>query len=159
MVHAEMEALLACARNGTSCRNGSLFCTTFPCHNCAKHIIAAGIQRVVYVEPYQKSKAEEFHPDALYLGFSRHEPKKDERVRFEPFVGVGPRRFLDLFSMQLGAGSSLIRKEAGKTVTWHEETAQLRLQMLPGSYTDLEDIASQKFKTYSTVIKEKENVR
>jgi len=65
MVHAEMEALLACARNGVSCRNASLFSTTFPCHNCAKHIIAAGIRRVVYIQPYQKSKAEEFHRDAL----------------------------------------------------------------------------------------------
>jgi deoxycytidylate deaminase len=42
-VHAEMEALLCCARSGVSPRFGSLFTTTFPCHNCAKHIIAAGI--------------------------------------------------------------------------------------------------------------------
>ncbi|MDN3612645.1 hypothetical protein QWZ16_23945 [Vibrio ostreicida] len=26
----------------------------FPCHNCAKHIVASGIKRVVYVEPYPK---------------------------------------------------------------------------------------------------------
>lgn len=65
VVHAEMEALLACARSNISCSGGTLYCTTFPCHNCAKHIIAAGIEQVVYVEPYPKSKAMEFHDDAV----------------------------------------------------------------------------------------------
>lgn len=142
-VHAEMEALLACARNQVSSRGATLYCTTFPCHNCAKHIIAAGIKRVVYVEPYQKSKAAEFHKDAIAMGFS----DDAKRVKFEPFVGVGPRRFLDFFSMQLGAGYSLERKddETGKTKKWKPETARLRLQMLPGSYLDLEILASNTF--------------
>ena len=48
-VHAEMDALLACARTGTSPVGGILFTTTFPCHNCARHILAAGIKRVVYI--------------------------------------------------------------------------------------------------------------
>ncbi len=43
-VHAEMEALLSCARSGTSPRGGTLYSTTFPCHNCAKHIVAAGVK-------------------------------------------------------------------------------------------------------------------
>lgn len=153
MVHAEMEALLACARNGISSRNAALFSTTFPCHNCAKHIIAAGIDRVVYIQPYEKSKAEEFHKDALSIGFS----KPENRVRFEPFVGVGPRRFLDLFSMQLGAGFPLTRKnKTGSVLRWQPETAQLRLQMLPGSYLDLEYAASKKFNNFS---KENSDVR
>jgi len=45
VVHAEMEALLACARNGIQTLNTTLFCTTFPCHNCAKHIIASGVEK------------------------------------------------------------------------------------------------------------------
>ena len=32
-VHAEMEALLACSRAGISPRGGTIYCTTFPCHN------------------------------------------------------------------------------------------------------------------------------
>ena len=60
-----MEELLFCARNTVDTRRATLYTTTFPCHNCAKHIIAAGIARVVYVEPYPKSKAMEFHGDAL----------------------------------------------------------------------------------------------
>ncbi len=65
VVHAEMEALLACARLGISTQGTTLFCTTFPCHNCAKHIIAAGVTRVVFVEPYPKSRALEHHDDAI----------------------------------------------------------------------------------------------
>jgi deoxycytidylate deaminase len=55
MVHAEMDALLVCARNNISLHDGTLYCTTFPCHNCAKHIVSAGLKRVVFVEPYSKS--------------------------------------------------------------------------------------------------------
>ncbi|MBT3199075.1 MAG: cytidine deaminase [Phycisphaerales bacterium] len=145
VVHAEMEALLCCARNHIDTRNAELYCTTFPCHNCAKHIIAAGISRVVYIEPYQKSKASEFHSDAIFLGFSDDEKKK--LVRFEPFVGVGPRRFFDLFSIRLGSGYTVTRKDSdGQVIEWKPENAQLRMQMLPCSYLDLELVASDLFR-------------
>lgn len=59
--HAEMAALMSCARSGGSPVDGTLYCTTFRCHNCAKHIVAAGIRSVVYVEPYPKSKAKDLY--------------------------------------------------------------------------------------------------
>ena len=145
VVHAEMEALLSCARSQISTHRCTLYCTTFPCHNCAKHIIAAGIHRVVFIEPYQKSKAAEFHPDSIQVGLpgSGGDTKK---VWFEPFVGVGPRRFFDLFSVKLGSGYSLKRKtEEGKTCDWKPEDSKLRLQMLPVSYLELELLASEMF--------------
>lgn len=143
VVHAEMDALLSCARNNVSTRDAELFCTTFPCHNCAKHIIAAGIKRVVFIEPYQKSKAVEFHTDSISVGFNPAE----ETVHFEPFVGVGPRRFFDLFSIRLGAGYPLFRKDDdGLVVPWElSNEAKLRVQMLPGSYLDLEQEAKDRF--------------
>lgn len=135
VVHAEMEALLSCARSHASASGATLYCTTFPCHNCAKHVIAAGIERVVYIEPYQKSRAIDFHSDAIAAGF-----------RFEPFVGVGPRRFFDLFSMRLGSGRAVKRKDdAGHALAWKPENSHLRLQMLPSTYLDLELIASNMF--------------
>jgi deoxycytidylate deaminase len=143
IVHAEMEALLSCARNHVSSRGADLFSTTFPCHNCAKHIVAAGIKRVVYIEPYPKSKAYELHDDAISMG-----PDKSGRARvvFESFVGVGPRRFLDLFSMRLGAGYPLRRKNEGGNVTqWKPAEARLRIQMLPYSYVHVESVASIQF--------------
>jgi deoxycytidylate deaminase len=66
-VHAEMAALTDAARRGVSVRGCVLHATTFPCHGCAKHIVAAGIRRVVYVEPYPKSLAEELHSDAVAM--------------------------------------------------------------------------------------------
>ncbi len=56
-VHAEMEALSACARSGRSVRGADLFTTTFPCHNCCRHIIGMGIRKVIYIEPYAGSPA------------------------------------------------------------------------------------------------------
>lgn len=113
VVHAEMEALLCCSRNTVNTRKADLYCTTFPCHNCAKHIIAAGISKVIYIEPYPKSKAFEFYSDsirALKEGEEQGETSGD-MVIFVPFVGVGPRRFFDLFSMRLGSGYPLCRKD------------------------------------------------
>ncbi|WP_448512439.1 anti-phage dCTP deaminase [Photorhabdus laumondii] len=136
VVHAEMEAILACARSNISTHNGILYCTTFPCHNCAKHIVASGIKRVVYIEPYPKSKAFDFHPDSI----SRPEEEiSDNKVIFEPFVGVGPRCFFNLFSTNLGIGYKVRRKDKnGKTVKWHRKDGRLRMQMLPLSYIERE---------------------
>lgn len=143
VVHAEMTALLTCARNGTSSRQAALYVTTFPCHNCAKHIIAAGINRVVYVEPYPKSKALDFHRDSAIAGFVSEKKKGDHRVVFEPFVGVGPRLFYDLFSMKQGSGYPLKRKDkrTGKILTWDEKVGILRIPELPWSYLEREIIS------------------
>ncbi len=118
VVHAEMEALMACARGHVSSDGAILYCTTFPCHNCAKHIIAAGIKRVVYIEPYAKSKALPFHFDSVVdeeenpietlikdklrkiKGNYEFITNQSEKIRFESFVGVGPNLFRQLFKMQ-----------------------------------------------------------
>ncbi len=136
VVHAEMEALLSCARNGQSTVGSTLYCTTFPCHNCAKHIVAAGVERVVYVEPYPKSKALEFHEDSIAPS-GENTPDGGGLVKFDAFVGIGPRRFFDLFSMQLGSSYELIRKdENGKKTDWRIEKSRLRIQMRPTTYLD-----------------------
>jgi len=142
-VHAEMEAILSCARNNINCKNATLYTTTFPCHNCARHIIAAGIKRVVYVEPYPKSKAPQLHDDSISLGLANDSAK----LRFEPFVGIGPRRFFDLFSMSLGSGYKLIRKGAkGRVKKWNPKESKLRIQMIPVSYLHREATATKLFR-------------
>lgn len=153
VVHAEMEAILSCGRAGISCIDGTLYCSTFPCHNCAKHIIAAGIRRVVYVEPYPKSKALEFHSDSIELRtkLEINEQPNSKRVIFEPFTGVGARRFLDFFSMNLGSGNKLKRKDKeGSTLEWKKSEAKTRVALLPESYLEVEKEAA---KLYSNQIK------
>ena len=93
-VHAEMGALLDAARRGVAVDDATIYTTTFPCHNCARHIVGAGICRVVFVEPYTKSRAEDLHEDSVRIGESHDD---DGRVVFEPFVGVAPRRYLEMF--------------------------------------------------------------
>ena len=96
-VHAEMDALVGIARNGgPSCRGGSLYCTTYPCHNCARHIVAAGIHEVFYIEPYTKSMANDLHKDSIVDATATH-GARDTHVNFQLFSGVAPRRFARLF--------------------------------------------------------------
>jgi len=141
-VHAEMEALLFCARNTVDTRQATVYTTTFPCHNCAKHIIAAGIKRVVYVEPYPKSKAFSFHDDAI----SSESNSNSNTVVFVPFVGIGPRKFFDLFSMRLSSGFEIERKnKEGYVLDWKPEKSYARIQMFPWSYLDQEAKATEMF--------------
>lgn len=107
VVHAEMEAILACARTQTSTQDANIYCTTFPCHNCAKHIIASGIKRVVYIEPYPKSKAYEFHSESISSDYN-----DSGKVLFEPFIGIGPRVYFNLFSLVNGNGNKIKEKIA-----------------------------------------------
>jgi deoxycytidylate deaminase len=67
VVHAEMLAVCDAARLGRSVKGATLYCTTFPCHNCTKHILASGVKRVVYMEPYPKSRAKDLHPDEIEI--------------------------------------------------------------------------------------------
>lgn len=64
-IHAEMSAISDAARLGIPIRDSTLYCTTFPCHICAKHIVVAGLKDVVYLEPYPKSYASELHSDSI----------------------------------------------------------------------------------------------
>ena len=125
-VHAEMAALMSAARNGISVKDGILYSTTFPCHLCARHIIAAGISRVVYIEPYPKSIAPSLYDDSIVVDSP---DKVSGKVAFEPFVGVSPVIYLDLFS------SEGKRKTAsGDNVPWNPEDTLPRIDRFENSY-------------------------
>lgn len=98
-VHAEMEALLALTRiAGPSSKSATMCVTTQPCHNCTKHIIAAGISKVLYMEPYPKSLAEELHSDAVQFDPVAGEEEMG-KVLFVQYEGVAPARYHDFFRM------------------------------------------------------------
>lgn len=103
-VHAEMAALIDAARRGVAVKGHSMYVTTFPCHNCAKHIIAAGVQRVVYLEPYPKSRAldlyrEEIAPESAEDGIIEPIKQNKDELAFFAFTGIAPRQYSQLFSM------------------------------------------------------------
>ena len=83
-------------------------------------IVAAGIQRVVYIEPYPKSLVNELYPDSIEVDAAH---VRDTHVNFEPFVGVAPRRYLDLFSL----GEMERKDKLGKIREWDRSIASPRL--------------------------------
>lgn len=95
-IHAEMDALFSAARRGNSTQNSVLYCTTFPCHNCARHMVTAGVKRVYYVEPYVKSLAIDLHSDSIRTT-SVPEDEDQQQMVVVPFTGVGPRMYEDHF--------------------------------------------------------------
>jgi deoxycytidylate deaminase len=140
VVHAEMEAISACARNTISCKDATLYSTTFPCHNCAKHIISSGIKKVVFIEPYPKSKAFEFYRNEI------SETTQENKVWFTPFIGVGPHRFIDLFAIKTQYGYLKTRKnEDGTKYAWDENNAKLRYSMPVTTFFDYELFISAEY--------------
>jgi len=97
-VHAEMAALVDSARRGVPVHGLTMYVTTFPCHNCAKHIIAVGLRQVVYLEPYPKSRAQVLHGEEINLD-SIDGTDSDDRVVFLAFTGVAPRQYQRVFGM------------------------------------------------------------
>ena len=51
-VHAEENSIVQAASHGVAIRGGTLYCTLCPCSYCAKSIINAGIEEVVYGGAY-----------------------------------------------------------------------------------------------------------
>lgn len=51
-VHAEANAIIQCAVNGVSSVGSTLYCTDFPCINCAKTLVQAGVERIIYLTDY-----------------------------------------------------------------------------------------------------------
>jgi hypothetical protein len=111
---------------------------TFPCHNCARHIIGAGIKRVVYVEPYPKSRAKELHDDAIQIGYSNRN-LGEEVVCFVPFVGISPRKYLDMFTTNPIYSTPVDRKLSnGHAINWTRHRTPLKTKMASLSYIERE---------------------
>ncbi len=125
-VHAEMHAIINAGQlAGRPIKDGKLFVTTYPCHACARHIVAAGVTEVYYIEPYRKSLATKLHSDAITEDESDH-----SKVRILPYDGVAPARYMKLFRVPRDS-----RKLSGKMIKVDPKTSQPRfdktLEALP----------------------------
>lgn len=131
-VHAEMGVITDAARRGVALRDATMYGTTFPCHNCAKHIVASGIKRLVYIEPYPKSQVARLFRDSIAL-----ESAAPGRVLFEPFVGIAPLRFREFFL------TPDRKDEDGRIISWDEikRSALPRIESDPRSYIRHEIVA------------------
>lgn len=60
-IHAEMNALLQCAKFGVPAAGAEIYVTHFPCLQCCKALIQSGIKKVYYAKSYRN------HPYAIEL--------------------------------------------------------------------------------------------
>lgn len=149
-VHAEMLAITDAAARGVSVRDGILFSTTFPCHNCARHIVSSGLSRCVYIEPYPKSLAEQLFGDSIVVDPAAPDQR---RVNFVPYVGVGPRIYLDVFT------STERKTPRGEVIRWDPLTSSPKLVKESATYPVAETITADNFGTAlveAKILKEEE---
>ncbi len=133
-IHAEMDAIVSLAMKGDSSTKGTtLFTYTFPCHNCARHIVAAGISTVFYLEPYEKSLALTLHDDAIAIDGIGQEPFDGKKVRFVHFEGVAPRQYLNMFSP-----SGDRKDESGRAVVIKVRDSSKKVPAYLDGYRDYE---------------------
>jgi deoxycytidylate deaminase len=108
-VHAEAAALFALKSPVNDFRT-TLYVTTFPCHECARHIVIAGIKRVIYIQPYPKSLVRELYQDSISID----DDNDGNLVSFSPFVGVAPTIYGPIFSL----GQKVRKDDEGRIKKW-----------------------------------------
>ena len=80
-VHAEQNAIIQAAINGSSTRNAVLYCTHQPCSICAKMIINAEIRQIYVANAYQDELALELFREAdIDLILFDHETGESKRI-------------------------------------------------------------------------------
>ena len=85
----------------------------------------------------------QLHGDAVC--FSEEKDPRDPRIPLIPFVRAGPRRFFDLFSLNLSNGYPIERKLGGEVIGWSfEDNAKPRAPLPPTSCMGREQLVSQK---------------
>lgn len=55
-IHAEANALLQCAKFGSSTENTTVYVTHFPCLQCTKQLIQAGVKEICYLNNYRNNE-------------------------------------------------------------------------------------------------------
>ena len=91
-IHAEMNALLQCAKFGVPTDGAEIYVTHFPCLQCCKSLIQAGIKAVYYAEDYKN------HPYALEL--FKQAGVKTEKVEAKGTIDVNGKQKKDfVFSL------------------------------------------------------------
>jgi hypothetical protein len=126
-----MSAITDAARKGKPLEGSIMFTTTFPCHMCAKHIVSSGVRRVVFLEPYPKSHAKDLHEDSITFSSA----ESHEKVLFEPFIGISPRRYRDIFEKRKRKDSN------GKAQPWAMGKPVPRIEDRGSSYIANEEPA------------------
>lgn len=85
VVHAERNAILN--SHGADLRDSTLYVTLFPCYECAKSIVQAGIKKVIYLRMYSNETAVKITKEIFEMAgvtcipFNRSKDFSKEEVR------------------------------------------------------------------------------
>jgi dCMP deaminase len=55
-VHSEVNAITDCAKRGINVNDAKIYITHYPCINCFKTIVAAGIKEIIYHTDYKNDE-------------------------------------------------------------------------------------------------------
>lgn len=65
VLHSEINAIVNAARVGVAIECATCYCTLEPCYECTKALVNAGVQTIIYKEPYKKDA--EFLMHGVYV--------------------------------------------------------------------------------------------
>jgi deoxycytidylate deaminase len=150
VIHAEMCALMDAARKGLKVEGATLYCTTFPCHLCAKHIIAAGIGKVIFIEPYPKSFAQELHES---IEIKRGKSTSMGKIQFAPFIGVSPQRFKHIYER------GKRKNEKGEYLEWMHKKPTPNVDYTVATYLVNEEALSKLYSDATKMLIEQKKLK
>lgn len=116
-IHAEMNALLQCAKFGVAAEGAEIYVTHFPCLHCTKAIIQAGIKAVYFSEDYKNDTyAEELLTQAKVE--TKKVPLETDPVHYEQqqlvndlIAKLGEREDSSVEEMRKRAGKLFVNAE------------------------------------------------
>ena len=75
-IHAEMNAVLQCSKFGIPTDGAEIYVTDFPCLQCTKSLLQAGIKKIYYMRNY--------HDDDYAIRLLKRKKVAVEQVKVEP---------------------------------------------------------------------------
>jgi deoxycytidylate deaminase len=118
-------------KTGNEMIGGKLFCTTYPCHNCARHIILAGIKEVFYIEPYKKSLCTELHGDAV-----TEDEDVVNKVKILMYEGVAPKKYMQFYKLTVDNRKEKVKYQDFQTAIPKNTITLRALHQLEASVTE-----------------------
>ncbi len=93
-IHGEVSAISEAAKLGISIQGATMYVTVFPCHLCSRYIIASGISKIIFIEPYPKSLTTDLYGSEIALSLSC---SCNDKIVMNPFIGIAPRIYRRVF--------------------------------------------------------------
>ncbi len=117
-IHAEINAGAQAASRGVAINGAVAYVTSHPCFDCAKFLVAAGVFKVVYLEPYRENVdvvTRSLVPNLMFVLFDGRRPwlnqpavrRVERRGRLIVIEGID------------GSGKSTIARELVRALPWN----------------------------------------